>query len=132
MLVRNVGHLMENDAVLNEDGTVCYEGILDGIITSLIAKHELIGNAKYTNSKKGSVYIVKPKMHGSEEVAFTNDLFARIEDAIQVERNTLRVGVMDEERRTSLNLKNCIHAVKERPIFIRSEERRVGKGWRSK
>src|SRR5699024_881364 len=118
MLVRNVGHLMENDAVLNEDGTVCYEGILDGIITSLIAKHELIGNAKYTNSKKGSVYIVKPKMHGSEEVAFTNDLFARIEDAIQVERNTLKVGVMDEERRTSLNLKNCIHAVKERAIFI--------------
>ncbi|MEJ8778791.1 malate synthase G [Pseudogracilibacillus sp. ICA-222130] len=118
MLVRNVGHLMENNAVLNEDGTVCYEGILDGIITSLIAKHELIGNAKYTNSKKGSVYIVKPKMHGSEEVAFTNDLFARIEDAIQVERNTLKVGVMDEERRTSLNLKNCIHAVKERAIFI--------------
>src|SRR5699024_5480104 len=68
MIVRNVGHLMENDAVLKEDGTVCYEGILDGIITSLNAKHELIGNAKYTNSKKGSVYIVKPKMHGSEEV----------------------------------------------------------------
>src|SRR5699024_12867803 len=106
MLVRNVGHLMENDDVLNEDGTVYYEGILDGIITSLIAKHELIGNAKYTNSKKGSVYIVKPKIHGSEEVAFTNDLFARIEDAIKVERNTLKDGVMNKERSTSLKLKN--------------------------
>ena len=118
MLVRNVGHLMVNDAVLNEDGTVAYEGILDGIITSLIAKHELLGNSKYVNSKKGSVYIVKPKMHGSEEVKFTNELFARIEDMLDLKRNTLKVGVMDEERRTSLNLKNCIHAVKERAIFI--------------
>ena len=118
MLVRNVGHLMVNDAVLNADGSVGYEGILDGIVTSLIAKHELLGNGQFVNSKKGSVYIVKPKMHGSEEAAFTNELFARIEDMLGIERNVLKVGVMDEERRTSLNLKNCIHAVKERAIFI--------------
>ncbi|HLR42347.1 MAG TPA: malate synthase G [Pseudogracilibacillus sp.] len=118
MLVRNVGHLMVNDAVINEDGTPGYEGILDGIITSLVAKHEIMGKAKYTNSKKGSVYIVKPKMHGSKEVAFTNELFGRIEDMLDLNRNTLKVGVMDEERRTSLNLKNCIKEVSERAIFI--------------
>src|SRR5699024_9919716 len=92
--------------------------ILDAVFTSLVAKHNLLGKGKYINSKKGSVYIVKPKMHGSEEVKFTDDLFARVEDMLDMERNTLKVGVMDEERRTSLNLKNCIHAVKERAIFI--------------
>lgn len=118
MLVRNVGHLMVNNAVLNEDGSEAYEGILDAVFTSVIAKHNLLGKGKYINSKKGSVYIVKPKMHGSEEVKFTNDLFARVEDMLELERNTLKIGIMDEERRTSLNLKNCIYAGKERAIFI--------------
>ena len=118
MLIRNVGHLLRNDSVLNEDGTEAYEGILDAVFTSLMAKHNLLGKGKYINSKKGSIYIVKPKMHGSKEVKFTNDLFARVEDMLDLERNTLKVGVMDEERRTSLNLKNCINEVKERAIFI--------------
>lgn len=118
MLVRNVGHLMTNSAVLLEDGSEAYEGILDGIITSLIAKQNLLGRGQYINSRKGSVYIVKPKMHGSKEVAFTDALFARIEDMIGIDRNTLKIGIMDEERRTSVNLKNCIHAAKERAIFI--------------
>jgi len=118
MLVRNVGHLMTNNTILLADGSEVYEGILDGVITSLIAKHNLLGKGKFINSKKGSIYIVKPKMHGSEEVKFTNDLFARIEDMLDLQRNTLKMGVMDEERRTSLNLKNCIAAAKERVIFI--------------
>src|SRR5699024_1404370 len=118
MLVRNVGHLLRNDAVLNEDGSDSYEGILDAVFTSLMAKHNLLGKGKHINSKKGSIYIVKPKMHGSKEVKFTNELFARVEDMLDLERNTIKVGVMDEERRTSLNLKNCINEVKERAIFI--------------
>ncbi|MEI3605542.1 malate synthase G [Pseudogracilibacillus sp. SE30717A] len=118
MLVRNVGHLMTNSAVLLEDDSEAYEGILDGVFTSLIAKHNLMGKGKFINSKKGSVYIVKPKMHGSEEVAFSDKLFERIEEMLDLDRNTLKMGVMDEERRTSLNLKNCIHATKERAIFI--------------
>jgi len=118
MLVRNVGHLMVNNTVLNEDGSEAFEGILDAVFTSVIAKHNLLGKGKHINSKENSVYIVKPKMHGSEEVKFTNDLFARVEDMLELERNTLKVGIMDEERRTSLNLKNCIYEAKERAIFI--------------
>ncbi|MED3553289.1 malate synthase G [Cytobacillus praedii] len=118
MFIRNVGHLMTNPSILDDNGEEVYEGILDAVITSLIAKHSLIGNRQYQNSKKGSVYIVKPKMHGSKEVAFANELFNRVEDLLGLERNTLKIGVMDEERRTSLNLKACIREVKERIAFI--------------
>ncbi|MEG0471962.1 MAG: malate synthase G [Solibacillus sp.] len=118
MFIRNVGHLMTNSAILYKDGQEVPEGILDGVITSLIAKHELLGRGQYKNSQKGSVYIVKPKMHGSKEVAFANKLFERVEDLIGVNRFTLKIGVMDEERRTSLNLKACIREVKDRIVFI--------------
>ena len=118
MFVRNVGHLMTNPAILDKDGNEVPEGIIDGVVTALIAKHDLLGNGKFRNSQTGSMYIVKPKMHGSEEVAFANTLFARIEDLLGYERFTLKIGVMDEERRTSLNLKNAIKEVKERVVFI--------------
>lgn len=118
MFVRNVGHLMTNPAILDNDGNEVPEGIMDGVITSLIAKHAVLGNGQYNNSQKGSVYIVKPKMHGSAEVAFANTLFERVEDLIGLERYTLKIGVMDEERRTSLNLKACIKEVKNRVVFI--------------
>lgn len=118
MFVRNVGHLMTTNAILDQAGNEVPEGIMDAVLTSLIAKHSLLGNGSYQNSSKGSIYIVKPKMHGSEEVAFANELFNRVEDLINVPRNTIKIGVMDEERRTSLNLKNCIHEVKERVVFI--------------
>ncbi|MBB5325593.1 malate synthase [Anoxybacillus tepidamans] len=118
MFVRNVGHLMTNNTVLNENGEEVYEGILDAVVTSLIMKHSLIGNSRYPNSRKGSIYIVKPKMHGSEEVAFANELFDRVEDMLGLKRNTIKIGVMDEERRTTLNLKNCIYQVKDRIVFI--------------
>ncbi|MED5245129.1 malate synthase G [Priestia sp. LL-8] len=118
MFVRNVGHLMTNSAVLDRDGNEIYEGILDSVITSLIAKHTLLKNGTYQNSKKSSIYIVKPKMHGSKEVAFANTLFNSIEDMLGLERHTIKIGVMDEERRTTLNLKACIKEVKDRVAFI--------------
>ena len=118
MFIRNVGHLMTNNAVLDHNGEEIHEGILDCVITSLCAKHSLLGKGSIQNSTKGSIYIVKPKMHGSEEVAFANTLFDRVEDLLGLERNTLKIGVMDEERRTSLNLKNCIRTVKDRVVFI--------------
>ncbi|MCM3541950.1 malate synthase G [Priestia megaterium] len=118
MFVRNVGHLMTNSAVLDGDGNEIYEGILDSVITSLIAKHTLLKNGTYQNSKKSSIYIVKPKMHGSKEVAFANTLFNSIEDMLGLERHTIKIGVMDEERRTTLNLKACIKEVKDRVAFI--------------
>lgn len=118
MFARNVGHLMTTNAVLDREGNEIPEGILDTVITGLIAKHDVLGNGKFQNSKKGSIYIVKPKMHGSKEVAFANDLFNKTEDLLGLERNTIKIGVMDEERRTTLNLRNCIHEVKERIVFI--------------
>ena len=118
MLVRNVGHLMTNPGILDSTGAEVPEGIMDAMFTICIAKHDLENKGLYKNSKTGSIYIVKPKMHGPEEVQFTCDLFAAVEKALNIPHLSAKVGIMDEERRTTVNLKECIEVAKERVIFI--------------
>ena len=117
MLVRNVGHLMTNPAILDDNGKEVFEGIIDSVVTALIALHDLNDSAN-RNSRTGAMYIVKPKMHGPEEVQFTVELFERTEALLNMTPGTMKVGIMDEERRTSINLKECIRAAADRVIFI--------------
>ena len=118
LLVRNVGHLMTNPAILDQEGNEVFEGIMDAMFTIAIAKHDLLNTGSAVNSKTKSIYIVKPKMHGPEEVKFTCDLFAAVESALGLEPLTVKIGIMDEERRTTVNLKECIRIAKDRVIFI--------------
>ncbi len=118
MLVRNVGHLMTNPAILDREGKEVYEGLMDAMITTLIAMHDLQKSSGPRNSTEGSIYVVKPKMHGPDEVAFADEIFSRVEAALGLPQYTVKLGIMDEERRTSVNLKECIRAAKHRVAFI--------------
>ncbi|MDO6964673.1 malate synthase G [Rhizobium alvei] len=118
MLVRNVGHLMTNPAIIDKHGNEVPEGIMDACVTALIALHDVGPGGRAMNSRKGSMYVVKPKMHGPEEVAFAVEIFTRVESMLQMPRNTIKMGIMDEERRTTINLKECIRAAAERVVFI--------------
>ena len=118
MLVRNVGHLMTTNAIIDRNGDEVFEGLLDAVVTTACAICDIRGDVNRKNSHKGSIYIVKPKMHGPDEVRFTDSLFARVEDLFGLPPNTIKIGVMDEERRTTVNLAECIRAVKDRLVFI--------------